>query len=133
MLLAAAAAVFLAGQHSTIDQFPNRVVRTLQPTQVAELWISHSGEYAISPERTGPERIFFGLWFNDVDVAVEGTECGPAEQPDFAECERFIIDARGLHRHIDLRPGMKVEDVDNVLFDLMTEISATYPAEPSRW
>ena len=133
MLLVFVLAAALAGQAPSIVDDRERVVRSLQPTQFAELWIENSGEYVGGPDRIGGDQIAFKLWIHDVDVAVVASGCGDAELPDFAACERFKLTARDLSREVDLPGGRTIASIDASLFDLMDHILKTYPPAPRRY
>lgn len=117
------ALILLAAQEPRIVDHPGQVFSTLQPTQMAQFWVENGGDYTRAAARAGNDRITFQLWVDDVYVSVEASGCGPGDA-NFASCDRFNFEGGGLRRQIDLRKGVTVAIIDQVVLAIMLEIEA---------
>jgi len=118
-----ALALPLFGQDLPAIDEPGRIMSTLQPTELAEFWVGNGGEFTRAPKRISPDRIGFQFAVAGEYIEVKAAGCRDGE-PDFASCERFTLDGGGVRRHLDIRQGMTVAMIDQIVLATMLEIES---------
>lgn len=123
-------ALLLAAEDPRILENPDEVIHELKPAQLAELWVYAGGEHYGWPKEVGSGDIAFSLSHYEVNVNVTARDCAKSEPLDFADCQRFSLDAHELHQEIDLRSGISVGEISDLLSAFMTQMEEAYPEGP---